>query len=418
MAKKKEEPKVDNEVGSLKVKTKVEKQPEGNETKGDVTKVQEKMKMKPINLSEPTVTKVNLDQKPEEVNETKEEVVENNTDDAGVVELVEDAKPAQEQEEVQPETETQETPIIEEITKVEEAPIEEKIEDVKEEVVDAIVKSEETGKPLPENIQKLVDFIDDTGGDIGDYVRLNQDYTEMDNHTLLHEYYKQTKPHLTNEEIEFIMDDSFSYNEELEEEKDIKRKKLAMKEQVAQARQHLESAKSKYYEDIKAGSKLTKDQQEAINFFDRYNKESELNKKMSEEFHKKSENVFNDKFKGFEYNVGEKRFRFNVKDVDNVKTQQSDINNFIGKFLNEDNTMNDVEGYHKGLFTAMNPDQIANHFYEQGKADGIKDSITKSKNVSMDPRQEHVENINTSGFKARILNEDSSDFKFQIKNKK
>ena len=191
-----------------------------------------------------------------------------------------------------------------------------------------------------------------------------------------------------------------------------------MKEQVAQARQHLESAKSKYYEDIKAGSKLTKDQQEAINFFDRYNKESELNKKMSEEFHKKSENVFNDKFKGFEYNVGEKRFRFNVKDVDNVKTQQSDINNFIGKFLNEDNTMNDVEGYHKGLFTAMNPDQIANHFYEQGRADALKDSIAKSKNVSMDPRQSHVENVNTSGFTARVLNnDDTPDFKFKIKNK-
>jgi hypothetical protein len=417
MAKKKEEPKVDNEVGSLKVKTKVENQPEGSETKGDIAKVQEKMKMKPINLSEPTITKVNLDQKPEETNETKEETTDNSTDDSRVVEVVEDAGTTQEQEEVQPETKAQETPIIEEITNVEETSTQEEIETVQEKVVDAIVESEETGKPLPENIQKLVDFIDDTGGDIGDYVRLNQDYTEMDNHTLLHEYYKQTKPHLTNEEIEFVMDDTFSYNEELEEEKDIKRKKLAMKEQVAQARQHLESAKSKYYEDIKAGSKLTKEQQDAISFVERHNKESEQNEKLSKVFRSKTNNVFNDKFKGFEYNVGEKRFRFNVKDVDNVKSQQIDINNFIGKFLNEDNTMHDVEGYHKGLFTAMNPDQIANHFYEQGKADGIKDSIAKSKNVSMDPRQEHVDNVNTSGFSARVLNEDRSDFKFQIKNK-
>ena len=190
-----------------------------------------------------------------------------------------------------------------------------------------------------------------------------------------------------------------------------------MKEQVAEAKLHMESAKSKYYEDIKAGSKLTGDQQKAMEFFDRYNKESESSTKLSKIFKQKSEKVFNDKFKGFEYNVGEKKFRFNVKDIDGVKTKQGDINNFIGKFLNEDNTMSDAEGYHKGLFTAMNPDQIANHFYEQGKTDALKDSIAKSKNVSMDPRQSHVENVNTSGFTARALNDDGPDFKFQIKNK-
>ena len=190
-----------------------------------------------------------------------------------------------------------------------------------------------------------------------------------------------------------------------------------MKEQVAQARQHLDSVKSKYYEEIKAGSKLTKEQQTAINFFDKYNEESELNTKMTNIFHDKSDKVFNDGFKGFEYNVGERKFRLNVKDVDKVKTTQRDINNFIGKFLNEDNIMDDAAGYHKGLFSAMNPDQIANHFYEQGKTDALKESIAKSKNVNMDPRQAHVENVNTSGFTARVLNSDGPDFKFRIKNK-
>jgi len=214
------------------------------------------------------------------------------------------------------------------------------------------------------------------------------------------------------------MEDQFSYDEDMDEDREIKRKKLAMKEQVAQARQHLDSVKSKYYEDIKNGSKLTQEQQQAIDFFNRYNEESESSKKMTQIFKQKSEQLFNDKFKGFEYNVGEKKFRFNVKDVDTVKTKQTDINNFIGKFLNEDNTMADAEGYHKGLFTAMNPDQIANHFYEQGKADALKDSIAKSKNVSMDPRESHVENVNTSGFTARVLNnDDTADFKFKIKNK-
>tara|TARA_R100001224_G_scaffold91134_1_gene60381 strand:- start:978 stop:2222 length:1245 start_codon:yes stop_codon:yes gene_type:complete len=409
---KKEEPVVDNETGSLKVKEKVKKQTAKNKTENNVTKVSLE---KPVSQEiEQTVTKVNLDEPPVQNEEPKEEVVENNTDDTGVVELVEDTTTTPEQEKVQPEVETQEQPVVEEVTEQE---VKQQVEELAEQAEEAVAEAQQTGKALPENIQKLVDFIEDTGGSLEDYVSINKDYTDMDNQSLLQEYYKQTKPHLSNEEIDFVMEDTFSYDEELDDEKEIKRKKLAMKEQVAQARQHLESVKSKYYEEIKAGSKLTEEQQKAINFFNRYNEESESSKKMSKVFKQKSEKVFSDKFKGFEYNVGEKRFRFNVKDIDTVKTKQSDINNFIGKFLNEDNTMADAEGYHKGLFTAMNPDRIANHFYEQGKADAIKESIAKSKNVSMDPRQEHVENVNTSGFRVRALNDESSDFKFRIKKK-
>jgi hypothetical protein len=316
---------------------------------------------------------------------------------------------------VQPQAEAQETPVVEEIT-VEDK--KQEVEKVEEAVVDAIEKAEATGQELPENIQKLLNFMEDTGGDINDYVKINQDYSDMDNQTLLYEYYKQTKPHLSSEEIDFIMEDQFAYDEEDNTEKEIKRKKLAMKEQVASAKQHLESVKSKYYEDIKSGSKLTAEQQEAINFFNQYNEQSESNKKMQQIFLKKSDNVFNNEFKGFEYKVGDKKFRYNVKDVDKVKTTQTDINNFVGKFLNEDNTMNDAEGYHKGLFTAMNPDQVANHFYEQGRADALKESIAKSKNVDMDPRQSHVENVNTSGFKVRALDNDGPDYKFRIKTRK
>ena len=412
MAKKKEEPKVDNEVGSLKVKEKKAQRPTGNETKGNVTKVKAKMKNPADDLDE--VIKVDLSKPPknkEEDADTKQETTEVVTDQPTEIiqEVVEEVSP--EQTAVQDE----ETPVVEEITN------EEKIEEVAETVEEAIVESVETGKPLPENVQKLVDFIEDTGGDLNDYIKLNQDFSEMDNHTLLHEYYKQTKPHLSNDEIEFVMEDTFAYDEEVDEDKDIKRKKLAMKEQVAQARQHLESVKSKYYEDIKSGSKLTEEQQNAINFFNRYSEESEearlIGEKQSDVFRKKSDKVFDDKFKGFEYNIGEKKFRFNVKDKQKIRETQGDINNFIKKFLTEDNLIEDAEGYHKGLFTAMNPDQIANHFYEQGKADAIKDSISKSKNVNMDPRQAHVENVNTSGFTARVLNDDGPDFKFKIKNK-
>jgi len=396
MAKKKEGPVADESTGKLKVKEKPEVQPTGNETQGDVTKVKEKMK-KPAQVIEETVTKVDLSQ-PVEKAETVEPT-------ETVVEVVEE-----------PVLPTEEVPVIEEITN------EEQVEEIADTVQEAIAESIEAGVELPENIQKLMNFMEETGGDLNDFVTLNQDYSELDNHTLLKEYYKSTKPHLSEDEVDFVMEDTFAYDEDVDEDRDIKRKKLAMKEQVAEAKLHLESVKSKYYEDIKSGSKLTEEQQKAVNFFNRYNEESEQSRetgeKQSDVFREKSDKVFNEGFKGFEYNVGDKKFRFNVKDKQNVRETQGDINNFIKKFLTEDNMIEDAVGYHKGLFTAMNPDQIASHFYEQGKVDALKSSIAKSKNVSMDPRQSHVENVNTSGFTVRALNNDSTpDFKFKIKNK-
>jgi hypothetical protein len=359
-----------------------------------------------------SVIKVDLSKKPE--NETKEEVVENNTDDGGVVELVEDANASEKQEEVQPEAEVQEAPTLEEVT-------EEEVEELTEQVEEAVAEAEATGKELPENIQKLMQFMEDTGGDLEDYVKLNQDYSKLDNHALLKEYYKQTKPHLDNEEIDFMMEDYFSYDEDIDEDRDIKRKKLAMKEQVAQARQHLDGAKSKYYEDIKYGSKLTSEQQKAVDFFNRYNKESKEQQEVAEKQHRtflnKTNQVFNKNFKGFEYNVGDKKFRFNVKDSDTVKGNQSDINNFVKKFLNKNNEMEDAKGYHKSMFTAMNADKIASHFYEQGKADALKNSVAKAKNISMDPRQQYSGEVNAGGVKVRVLGENSNDFKFKIKQK-
>ena len=311
-----------------------------------------------------------------------------------------------------------EAPVIEEITEEE---VEQKTEELVEETKEAIVEAQETGKELPENIQKLMDFMEETGGTVEDYVRLNQDYSSYDDNTVLREYYKQTKKHLNDEEISFLMEDSFSYNEEEDDERDIKRKKLALKEQVASARAYLDGQKSKYYKEIKAGSRLTPEQQKAWDFFNRYNKESEANekivKKNSDIFTQKTNQVFNDKFKGFEYNVGDKRYRFNVNNADEIKTTQSDISNFTKKFLDKNSALKDATGYHKSLFTAMNADAIAKHFYEQGKADAMKDSIAKSKNVDMSPRQAFNE-VETGGIKVRVLGDNSSDFKFKIKNNK
>ena len=310
-----------------------------------------------------------------------------------------------------------EKPVIEEIT---DENVEE-VEEVTEQVEEAVAEAEATGKPLPENIQKLVDFMEETGGDINDYVKLNQDYSKLSDDDVLYEYYKQTKPHLTNEEINFLMEDTFSYDEEVDEERDIRRKKLALKEQVASARSHLDGQKSKYYEEIKAGSKLTPEQQKAWDFFNRYNKESEETQKTAKQssdvFTQKTNQVFNDKFKGFEYNVGDKKYRFNVKDADDVKAAQSNINNFTKKFLDKNNMLKDAKGYHKSLFTAMNADAVAKHFYEQGKADAMKDSVAKSKNVNMQPRQQHGV-VEAGGIKVKALGDNSSGFKFKIKNNK
>ena len=410
MAEKKEVPVVDNETGSLKIK---EQQPTKNKTKGNVEKVKVKMK-KPAKVVEQTVTKVDLSKNPKPAeNETKE----NNTNDSGVVTGLENADTAQEQEKVQSETKTQEAPVLEEIT---EEPAKDEVAKVEEKVEEAIAEAKATGKPLPENVQKLVDFIEETGGDLNDYVKLNQDYSELDNQDLLREYYTQTKPHLNTEEINFLMEDQFSYDEDTDDEREIKRKKLALKEQVANAKTQLEENKSKYYEEIKAGSKLTNEQQKAIDFFNRYNKEEAENKKDNEQkvnkFQQETKNVFNDDFKGFEYNVGEKKFRYAVQDADKVKDNQSDINNFIGKFLDENKTMKDAKGYHKSLFTAMNPDAIARHFYEQGQADAMKSSVEKGKNIDMAPRQAHGE-VQAGGLKVKVLGDNTADFKFKIKNK-
>jgi hypothetical protein len=314
-------------------------------------------------------------------------------------------------DEVKPE----QAPALEEVIK------EENTQAVSAEVKAVIEESIQTGKPLPENIQKLMEFMNETGGDLNDYVKLNRDYSKLDDQDLLYEYYKQTRPHLNYEEIDFLIDDQFEYDEDEDDEKEIKRKKLALKEQVASAKSHLDGQKSKYYNEIKAGSKLTNEQQKAMDFFNRYNKESEVNQKAaktnSEIFTQKTNQVFNDQFKGFEYNVGEKVYRVNIGNVEEVKNAQSDLGNFTKKFLDDKFALTDAAAYHKSLYAAMNPDAVAKHFYEQGKADAIKDSVAKSKNVDMSPRQTHGV-IETGGIKYRVLdNDDSPNFKFKIKKK-
>ena len=369
---------------------------------------------------DPSVIKVNLDKQQKQDADTEQSTDEVPVRDEPEASKKDDGQNVEEQKEESTGEEgvQDDQPVIEEVTNEE---VEEKVEELIEEVEEAVAVSEQTGKPLPENLQKLVEFMEETGGNLEDYVRLNQDYSKMDNLTVLQEYYKITKPHLDAEERAFLMEESFNYDKELEDEKDIRKKKIALKEQVAEAKAYLDGQKSKYYEEIKAGSNLTKEQQKAINFFNRYNKESEDSRKKqktaTDVFMQKTNKVFNDDFKGFEYNVGDKKYRVNVKNAEKVKSAQTDINNFIKKFLNEQGTMNDAAGYHKSLYTAMNADAVAKHFYEQGKADAIKDSVAKAKNVDMSPRQT-IQNVNDSDIKVRVLGSETSGAKFKFKKRK
>jgi hypothetical protein len=363
------------------------------------------------------VIKVNLS----ELNKPQEDAVQEQSADAGddTIEQPENTPSGEEvAEEVRESSEENDQPVLEEITEEE---IQEQVEEAQEEVQEAIAQAEKTGEPLPENIQKVVEFINETGGSLEDYVKLNTDYSALNEAQLIREYYETTKPHLDKEDIEVLMED-FSYDEELDEPKDIRKAKIAFKEEAAKAKQHLEKLKSNYYEEIKAGSRLNPEQQKAVEFFDRYKKDNEESTKIAEHqvsvFKNKTEKLFSNDFKGFDFNVGEKKFRFKVNNADQVKTTQSDINNFVKKFLNDKNEMKDAAGYHKSLFTAMNADAIANHFYEQGKTDALKNSMAKAKNIDMDPRGTH-ENVKASnGWTVRSISNSASSSKLKIKSKR
>ena len=341
-----------------------------------------------------------------------ENVEEPITESAGEEIPVQDEQPIAEVQEV-------EEPVLQEIT---EEQVEEATEQLQEEVAEAVEEAAQSGVDLPENIQKVVDFMNDTGGTLEDYVRLNTDYSQLNEDQLLREYYQATNPHLDKEDIDFMLEDKFSYEEDIDDEREIRRKKVERKQALANAQSHLEGMKSKYYEEIKAGSRLNPEQQKAIEFFNRYNKESAETAAMAEHqakrFKMESDKVFDKSFQGFDYKVGDKTYRFKVKDAEQIKSTQSDINNFVKKFLNEKNEMSDAKGYHKSLFTAMNADQVAQHFYEQGKADAMKDSMARTKNVNMNPRGTHEKVTTANGWTIRAVNDGESTSKLKVKFKK
>ena len=292
-----------------------------------------------------------------------------------------------------------------------------KVKEIKKEIIEAKQEQQILNKPLPENIEKLIDFMESTGGTVEDYVALNKDYSSLDSAQLLSEYYKKTKPHLDQEEINFLMEDAFNFDEDVDEAREIRKKKLAYKEEVAKAKSYLESSKSKYYEEIKLKPSATGEQKEALNFYNNYKQQQELATKLHGDFRDNTKKLFSSDFKGFDFNVGDKKFRYGVKDPVKVGETQSDVQNFVSRFSNDEGQIVDQKGYHKAMYAAMNADKLAHHFYEQGKADGIKNVISSSKNPSKDgPRQVADGNVFINGLKVKSISGlDSSKLKIKTK---
>ena len=264
---------------------------------------------------------------------------------------------------------------------------------------------------LPENIDKLVTFMEETGGSVEDYVRLNADYSSVDDKTLLKEYYKQTKPYLESDDVSLLLED-YDYDEDLDEERDIRKKKLAFKEEVAKAKSFLEETKSKYYDEIKLRPGVTQEQQKATDFFNRYNEDAKVAQQQHEDFMSKTNKYFAEDFKGFDFTVSDKKFRYGVQDPAKVASEQSSINNFVSKYLDKKGNVTDPQGYHKAIFTATNADKIINHFYEQGKSDATKEIIGKSKNPSTQARPV---NGFINGLKVKSVTSGSDSSKLKIK---
>ena len=407
---------------------------EAEEPKSIAEQEKEVLQNAGVTVEEDGMYKVNVD----EVNKSKQEqnaVQEQKTEDGvlrGSSENEETGEEAKvELQGVREEEKIEESPIIEEITDEtnETNTTDEAGVDGSSEATDAaseqeeVLSEEETQESkldLPENIEDLVKFMNETGGTLEDYVRLNADYSNVDDNTLLIEYYKQTKPHLSYDEIQFLLEDKFSIDEDLDDERTQKRKNLALKEEVAGAKSFLENLKKDYYKEVKLGSNLLPEQKKAIEFFNRYNDEQksaeQLLAKQTSHFTKETNNVFNKDFKGFNFNVDDKKYRFNIKDVNKEKESQT-LSNVFDKYVDENNLLKNSSDFHKALFAAKNPDAIANHFYQQGKSDAIKQLSKDAKNINMDPRKTADGYVESGGLKVRAITGDSnSKLKLKLKN--
>jgi hypothetical protein len=393
--------------GDFKVKVPSKPKSLGNNTNEPI-----KVNMKePLVEVESNVTKVVI---PNEEKKEEDAIQAQETNDSDAI--IEKPQDSGNSKEVVEEVRNSDQEIESPLTVIENTEEEEEEEEKQREVTKEVDQAIQEQRVLPENIEKLVSFMEDTGGTVEDYVRLNADYTNIDNQALIREYYKQTKPHLDSEDVSLLLED-FNYDEDIDEPKDIRKRKIAFKEEVAKAKSFLEQLKGKYYDEIKLRPGVTQEQKKATEFFNRYNEEQQAVKEKHVDFIDRTKKLLNNDFEGFDFKVSDKKFRYGIKNPTQVAENQSDITNFIKTFLNEKGEITDTKGYHKAIYAARNADTIAQHFYEQGKADAVKDVMAKSKNISNEPRQSASGDVYIGGLKVKAISgADSSKLKIKTKN--
>jgi len=287
--------------------------------------------------------------------------------------------------------------------------------------VDDLFSQKENTESLPEEVSKYLDFKKKTGRGFNDFVKVNKNYDEISDEQLLKEYYSLTESDLDNEDIQYLMNDKFGFDEDLDDEKDIKKKNIAKKREVSKAKKYLNDLKENYSVPLESsGSSIPK---ETLNELEKYKEflnqsktTQEANQRKNDYFLKQTDKVFDSEFKGFEFNVGDKKISYAYGDTLEMKAKQKDLNNFVKNYVGEDGLIKDASGWHRALSAAMNPEKFAQYFYEQGKADAIGDVSKKSKNINMNVRQT-PQAIGDTGFKARQVS-DTSGRGLKIRSKK
>lgn len=280
--------------------------------------------------------------------------------------------------------------------------------------LDEVLTQNEKQAELPEDIKKLMEY------GVDNYIKINKDWDNADSTETLKEYYKQTKPHLDDADIEYLLEEEYSFDEDIDDDRDIKRKQVALKEELFRAKSYLNNLKEQYKVDL--GSKaadVTEDYKKAFNFYQEYEAQSkqaeQINQAKAKVFDDKTSQLFSDEFKGFEFNLGDKKQVYKPKDVNETKTIQSNISDVIKQHLDENGVLKDAHSYHKALAMFRDPDGFAKFFYEQGKADSTNNVIKGMKNIDMNVRDSKEVTDNSDGPRMRAISDESFESGLRIR---
>jgi hypothetical protein len=259
--------------------------------------------------------------------------------------------------------------------------------------VDDLFATKEANADIPEDVAAYLEYRKKTGRSFADYSKLNRDFGAMDEKQLLREYYSATEDSLDAEDIDYMMDD-FSYDVDMDEENVIKKKKVAFKKEIGKAKKFFNSQKEMYKEPLESSTaSFSQEQKEQLEAYNTYVKDAntfdEEAKRKRDWFLNKTDEVFHNEFKGFDFKIGEdKTVTFlPTKNVDEIKRLNSDSSNLFKRFIDEETGLvSDAQGYHRAVSVAQNPERFAKFFYEQGQADATTDVTKKMKNVNMSTR--------------------------------